>query len=81
MGPAGADGTPLRYPGRGAAVVVTGVSGTYSFVVAPHTALTRKLSFDMKQATLKDVLEYIAAEQNVTWKVAGNNTIKISAVK
>src|SRR6185436_9595493 len=34
----GADGTPLRYPGRGAAVVTTGVSGAYSFVVAPHTS-------------------------------------------
>jgi hypothetical protein len=34
----GANGTPLRYPGRGPAVVTTGVSGTYSFVVAPHTS-------------------------------------------
>jgi hypothetical protein len=45
----GADGTPLRYPGRGAAVVTTGVSGRYSFVVAPHTSY--QIRFDPPAGT------------------------------
>jgi hypothetical protein len=42
---------------------------------------TKPLSIDVKQASLKDVLDFIVAAQNVKWTAGESNSIKIVPAK
>jgi hypothetical protein len=51
------------------------------FIVNPKLQFTKKISIDVKEASLKDVLEFLTIEQNVKWEAGNGNTIKILANK
>jgi hypothetical protein len=51
------------------------------FIVSPEIKFVKKISIDVKQASLKEVLDFLVNEQNLKWESSGENSIKISAVK
>lgn len=59
---------------------ITKKSGV-EFIVSPDLGAQRKISIDVKEAILKDVLNFIADEQYAKWEVGTDNKISISAIK
>jgi hypothetical protein len=51
------------------------------FIVSPNLNFTKKISIMVTEAKLRDVLDFIVAEQNVAWTAGEDNSIKITAVK
>lgn len=51
------------------------------FNIDPKIKFTKPLSIDVHQASLKDVLDFIVADQNVKWAVGEGNSIEITPVK
>jgi hypothetical protein len=51
------------------------------FKIDPKIKFKKPLSIDVKEAKLKDVLNFIVAEQRVKWTAADGNTIKITPAK
>jgi type II secretory pathway component GspD/PulD (secretin) len=49
------------------------------FIVQPGLTLNHKMSIQVKEASLKKVLDFIAEEENVAWTSADDGTIHISA--
>ena len=51
------------------------------FIVNPNLSFTKKISIDVKEASLRDVLDFLVAEQNVAWTAGEDNSIKITDAK
>jgi hypothetical protein len=51
------------------------------FNIDPKLKFTKPLSIDVKQASLKDILDFIVADQNMKWTAGEGNSIEITPTK
>lgn len=56
-------------------------SSGVEFIVSPKIQSTRPISIDVKEANLKDVLDFFATELNAKWEAGAGNSVKFSAIK
>ena len=70
----------IRAKNKTAAEVIKEISAqaNVKFEINPKINFTKKISISVKQASLKDVLDFIVNEQNVTWTAGDGNLIKIA---
>ena len=50
-------------------------------VVSPDVQLKKTISLDARDANLSEVLDFIATEENVSWKPGSGDSIQISTVR